>query len=267
MGRVEVGGGEVALFETGDPCGAPVLLLHGNPDSHDVWDGLADRLARKGRRCLAPDLPGFGDSALPPEWDASLESGARWVRGVLDAARVDAPVDLVVHDVGGPMGLAFATRHPSAVRRVVIGNTIFQADYHWHFWARVWRTPLLGELSFAALNYPLFRREMRRGSPRIPDAYVRSAYEKMRGPAMRRAVLRWYRATDVEAFRAWEDPWRAVAREHPTLVIWGDRDPFIPSTNAERFGAAKVTHLPDAGHWAMLEEPEAFGAAVEAHFA
>ena len=72
-----------------------------------------------------------------------------------------APIDLVVHDFGGLFGLAWAVRHPERVRRLAILNTMFFPDYRWHFWARVWRTPLLGELSLAVSTRTGLALEMR----------------------------------------------------------------------------------------------------------
>jgi pimeloyl-ACP methyl ester carboxylesterase len=69
------------------------------------------------------------------------------------AADVKQPIDLVAHDFDGPFGFAWAIRHPDAVRRIVAINTLFFSDYHWHFWAQVWRTPVLGELSMAVMTY------------------------------------------------------------------------------------------------------------------
>ena len=103
-----------------------------------------DRLQAE-RRCLAPDLPGFARSAVSPHEDLSLDGSARWVDDLVQAIALTEPVDLVVHDIGGPIGLAWAVKHPAKVRSLTIINTVFHADYKWHFWGRVWRTPLLGE--------------------------------------------------------------------------------------------------------------------------
>jgi pimeloyl-ACP methyl ester carboxylesterase len=72
---------------------------------------------------------------------------------------------------------------------------------------------------------------------------------------MKKEVLTLYRATDPSSFLDWEDKLLKVTAKKPTLVIWGDRDPYIPSRYAERFGASQVVHMPDVGHWPPVEAP------------
>ncbi|RMH22410.1 MAG: alpha/beta fold hydrolase, partial [Acidobacteria bacterium] len=219
---IDAGSMPVYLLDEG--AGPPVLFLHGNPDSAELWRGVIDRLA--GRcRCLAPDLPGFGRTPAPADFDCSLPRLAAFVEELVQALDVEAPLDLVVHDFGGPYGLAWAVEHPDRVRRLVAINTLFFADYRWHFWGRVWRTPVLGELSMLLMNRWLFARELRRGSPGLPRDHVRRAYA-LTSPAMKRMVLRLYRATDPRRFAGWEERLLELAAHRPTLVLWGERDPY-----------------------------------------
>jgi pimeloyl-ACP methyl ester carboxylesterase len=255
----EVLGVDVRVAETG--AGAPMLLLHGNPDAGEVWEPVVSRLATR-RRFLMPDLPGYGGSRAPRDFDCALPNQARFVDELLDALGVSERVDLVVHDVGGSFGLSWAATHPERLRSLTILNTNFFPDYRWHFWARVWRTPLLGELTMGVANWPLFSNEMRRGSPRIPTEYVRRAYQRFT-PETRRMVLRWYRAMDPEALIGWDQRLLAVTARLPTQVIWGDRDPYLPASTAERFGG-QVHRFPDCGHWTQLEAPERVAAQIDA---
>jgi pimeloyl-ACP methyl ester carboxylesterase len=245
--------GTTHVAETG--AGPPIVLLHGNPDTHEVWGSTVARLGTF--RCIAPDLPGFGESA--PGEGYTLEHQGTWVRGIVDALALQR-FHLVCHDIGGVYGLAFACEHADRLASLTICNTVFSPDYKWHFWARVWRTRWLGELSWKLLNRTLFVREMRRGSPRIPRAYAEQAYARVT-PTMLAEVLRWYRAMTPTEWSGWDDRLRAVTARVPTQVIWGDLDPFIPKRMAERFGGV-VHHDPDCGHWTMLEEPERFASRI-----
>jgi pimeloyl-ACP methyl ester carboxylesterase len=245
--------GDAAIHVTEWGAGAPVLLLHGNPDSGIMWEGIAKRLARH-HRCIAPDLPGFGHSEVPTHFQPSLDGMAQFLEQFLEAAAVERPVDLVAHDFGGPFAFAWAARHPDAVRRMVVINTLFFSDYRWHFWARVWRTPILGELSMLAVNRPMFARELRRGSKAISDDHIDRTIALMT-PRMKKEVLRLYRAADPANFKPWEEGLLALIRAKPTLVIWGDKDPYVSSRFAERFNARKVVHLAHTGHWAPVEAP------------
>jgi haloalkane dehalogenase len=101
---------EAAAAQPSD--GAAVVCLHGWPQSSYMWRHLLVALASAGRRALAPDLPGFGDSAPDPPgtWERHVEATERFRRKIgLDR------VVLVVHDTGGAIGLRWAGDHPDAV--------------------------------------------------------------------------------------------------------------------------------------------------------
>jgi pimeloyl-ACP methyl ester carboxylesterase len=104
------------------------------------------------------------------------------------------------------------------------------------------------------MNRPMFAQELRRGSKGISDAHIDRTWALIT-PRMKKEVLRLYRATDSVNFQPWERAFLQLVRAKPTLVIWGDKDPYIPSRFADRFNAQKVVHLAQAGHWAPVEAP------------
>jgi pimeloyl-ACP methyl ester carboxylesterase len=260
---VLVDGAAIAVNEWGE--GPPILFVHGNPDSGVMWEGIAKQLATH-RRCVAFDLPGFGRSQVPADYRRTLDGMAEFVEHFLRAAKITPPLDIVAHDFGGPFAFAWATKHPAALRRLVAVNTAFFSDYRWHFWARVWRTPVLGEIAMATMNRTMFARGLRRASPRLPVDHVERTFSLMTW-RMRMEVLRLYRQADFENLKNWEPDFLALATVKPTLVIWGDRDPFIATRFAERFNARRVVHLPDIGHWPPVEAPAACADAIARFFA
>ena len=205
--------------------------------------------------CLAPDLPGFGDSVVTGDFDCSLESMAAFVDQVVVATGVETPLNLAVHDFGGPYGLSWAIRHPQKVRRIMIMNSLYFSDYRWHFWARIWRTPIAGELSMLLMNRWIFAWELRRGSRRLGAEHIRETYARLHSP-MKRMVLQLYRATDPECFRGWEENLHALAERVPMRVLWGAHDPYITAPWARRFGTSDVRVFDDCGHWLPAESPD-----------
>ena len=246
-----IGGAEIHVRETG--AGQPVLFLHGNPDSGYMWSGVIERMGG-GFRCIAPDLPAFGRSGVPTTFDPSLDGMANFLEEIGAAVGISAPVDLVGHDFGGIFGLAWAIRNPARVRRLVLTNTQFFPDYRWHILARIWRTPVLGELSMATMNRAAFGLLMRRGSPSLSEAHLRETYAWVT-PCMKRMVLRLYRATDPANFVAWQTGFDRLMRGVPSCVLWGDRDPYIEPRFADRFGAREVHHFAEYGHFLPVEAP------------
>ena len=247
------------VVQTGS--GPDVVLLHGNPDTHAVWGPVVERLA-VGHHCITPDLPGFGKSRAPDDFDCSLASQGAWVAGLLDQLGLER-VHLVVHDVGGSYGLAFASENAHRLRSLTIFNTNFFPDYRWHFWARVWRTRVLGEIAMAIANRPLFVRELKRGSPNMTTEYARAAYAEF-GRDAKRMALRWYRAMDPEVHVGWDEKLLAATAHTPVQVLWGDRDPFMLPATADRYGTDSVQHFADCGHWLMIEDPDASASAIAA---
>lgn len=243
----------ITLIDQGS--GSPTLLLHGIFDSADTWGGVVEQL--RGRyRLLVPDLPGFGRSGAPANYDASLPHLAQFIDNLLAAAGITEPINLVGYDIGATYGLAWAVTHPEKVRRLAILNANFFSDYEWHPWAKLWRIPVLGELVLGMVNEPTYARSMRQSGPGVSPEQAKAA-ARMVTPAAKRMALRHYRALDSANFRGWEERLRELTARVPTLVCWGDRDPFISPAFAERFGAREVHHFADYGHWLPLEATEA----------
>jgi pimeloyl-ACP methyl ester carboxylesterase len=252
----------ITLIDQGN--GTPTLLLHGLFDSADTWGGVVERL--RGRyRLLVPDLPGFGHSGAPADYDTSLPHLAQFIDNLLAAAGINEPINLVGYDIGATYGLAWAVTHPEKVRRLAIMNGNFFSDYEWHPWAKLWRIRVLGELVMAAVTETAYAQSMPKSGPGISAEQARAA-AKLVTPAAKRMALRHYRALDAAKFRGWEDRLRELTAQVPTMVCWGDRDPFIGPAFAERFGAQEVHHFADYGHWLPLEAPEALSNYLDAFF-
>ncbi len=242
----------IYLVDQGD--GPPTLLLHGIFDSADTWAGVTERL-RGSFRVLAPDLPGFGRSGAPADFDASLPHLAQFVDNLLTAIGIAEPINLVGYDIGATYGLAWAVTHPAKVRSLVIMNSNFFSDYDWHPWAKLWRTPVLGDIVMAGVTQTAYARQMPRTAPHISPEQAQAA-ARLVTPAAKRMALRHYRALDSANFRGWEERLLELTAKVPTLVAWGDQDPFVSAAWAERFGAQEVHHFAEYSHWLPLEAPE-----------
>ena len=253
--EVEIKG--ISYFYKTKGEGDIVLLLHGNPDSADLWDDLMPLLADQ-YRCIAPDLPGFGRSGIAKSFEASLENTAEWVSDFLHALEITEKVCIILHDVGGFFGIPFAIQYPERVWSLTITNTVFFPEYKWHFWARVWRTPILGELSTLWTPKHFFKQELRRGGPGLSEEFLEKTYQHL-SPKMQKTVLKLYRAFDLEVFEAWQADYTKMTQTIPLLVVWGDLDKYIPLHFgfAEKFAQGNsVHHLENCGHWVPAEKPE-----------
>lgn len=252
------------IFVRDEGQGPPVLLLHGNPDSSDLWHAVIAGL-RDDYRCLAPDLPGFGRSDIPPGFDFSLASMAAFIDDLLSQLNIQQPLRLVVHDFGGPYGLAWAIDQANRdqanrvqtnrVSHIAVINSLFSQRLRWHFWARIWRTPGLGEISMLLMNRWLFAWEIRRGSGgRLNREHIDQAYTRVDRRA-KRMVLKLYRATDPECFVSWEGRLPALAQNTHIRVLWGRQDPYLSLGLAHTFATDDVHFFDRTGHWPPVEAP------------
>jgi pimeloyl-ACP methyl ester carboxylesterase len=242
----------------GGPEDSPeaVVFVHGNPGTGHDWDDLLPRVSAFAR-VLAPDMPGFGDADKPRDFPYTVDGYARHLGGLLDQLGVRR-AHLVLHDFGGPWGLAWALAHPDAFASLTLINIGVLIGYRWHRYARIWRTPVVGELFQATGNRSAFRKLIGRENPRLPLEAVDRVYDQGRGWPTKRAVLRLYRATPADFGAPMAPRFREL--DPPTLVVWGTADAYLPVEQAERqrqvFPRARVELLEGHGHWVFWEDPE-----------
>lgn len=234
------------------------VFVHGVPGSGADFEPLLAAAGQLGR-AVAWDAPGFGKADKPDGFDHSVVGHAAFVGRALEELGIER-AHLVLHDFGGPWGLAWAIENPERLASVTLICTGVPIDYRWHRWARLWRTPLAGELAMATATRAGMGASLRGSGPRpLPGPLLDRMFEDLDGRT-RRAILRLYRSADHISDEAPRlvDALRPL--DYPALVIWGERDPYLPAALAERqrqpFPAAKVHVLEDSGHWPFVDRSE-----------
>lgn len=230
----------------------PVVYLHGVPTDADDWLPF---LALTGG--IAPDLPGFGRSDKPPHFDYSIGGYARALAELVDHAGLDR-FSLVMHDWGA-VGLALAQAMPQRVERLVAIDCVpFLRGYRWHRFARIWRTPLGGELAMGFTTKWALRRLGRwRGEDEPPPQELIDRVWSRFDHGTQRAILKLYRSAPPLVLEAAGTHLERI--ESPALVAWGSEDPYVPASFAAAYGerlGARVELLEGAGHWPWLDRPE-----------
>ena len=119
----------------------------------------------------------------------------------------------------------------------------------------------------AMVTLPLQEKTMRQNAPLVSPEYVREAYAlSLAKPETRRMMLKLYRSINPSDFSGKEVHLQKLIARVPTLVLWGDKDPFIASSFADRYGKAQVEHFPENGHWLAVEAPEVVASRLNAFF-
>lgn len=241
--------------DSGADSAPPLLCIHGFPESSYMWNRLLVAAAESGRRAIAPDLPGFGDSAAvpPTTWERLVESVEAFV------AELDLdPVVLVVHDWGGLIGLRWACEHPVRVDSMVISNTGFFPDGKWHGMAEGLRTKGTGEQMLEAMDRDGFGALLASLSDGFEEAAIDHYWSSLGTPEGRQAVLDMYRSGDFEKLAPYEG--RLAAIGAPALLLWGEDDPFAPLAGAHRLAkevpGSRVHVVAGARHFVHADAPE-----------
>jgi pimeloyl-ACP methyl ester carboxylesterase len=240
-----------------------VVFVHGNPGSCEDWADLARR-TEPFARVLAVTMPGFGQADKPAGFDYTVDGYARHLDALLAVAGVER-AHLVLHDFGGPWGLAWGVAHPERLASLTLVNTGAFLRYRWHRLARIWQTPVLGELFQATTTRRGFEFVLKHDNPKLPQRHVDEMWANT-DAGTKRAILRLYRATrDPSGMAALMAPvWRRL--DPPCCVVWGETDAYIPVEQAERqrevFPSAEVHVLPGLGHWCYFEDPDAVAGLV-----
>lgn len=237
-----------------DELAEPVLCVHGWPQSSYMWRNLLPAIAAEGRRAVALDMPGFGDSPadLPGTWDVQVETLERF-RSVVGLERSV----LAVHDTGGAVGLRWACDHPEAVAGLVITNTGFFPDYEWHELAAAMRTEGQGETLVASLSRDGFATLLGAAyDGGLDDEAVDEYWKAFATEANRRAMLDLYRSFDLDEFAPMQEQLAGIGV--PVLVLWGELDDYLPRDYATRFAqlpGAQLVTLP-ARHFLFEDQPD-----------
>jgi pimeloyl-ACP methyl ester carboxylesterase len=219
------------VLDAGPRDGQPVVCVHGVPTSSYLYRKVVAALAQRGLRGIAVDLPGLGLAERPVEADYSWSGLGRWLSSALDALGLDG-IHLVVHDIGGPIGLELAAAEPGRIRSLTVLNTFVAVA--------TFRRPWFME----PLAHPSIRSAWL-GSLRLPGAFVAlaryfgvsrhvpaaelSCYVPLLfgddGGAAFLKIMRGFERT-AAAQRRYAGALRDTA--YPVQIVWGVRDPTLP---------------------------------------
>ena len=251
------------LHYVDDGSGEPLVFVHGTPTWSFLWRHLLVAL-RDRYRVVAPDHLGYGLSDKPAAADLTPAAHARRFAELLQHLDLQE-VTLVVHDFGGPIGLAWALRHPERVKRVVLFNTWLwsnEGDRNVGTVSRLLGGPL-GRFLYRRLNFsPRMLLPSAFGDrDRLSAAVHRHYLGPFPTPATREAP--WVLARELMGSNHWyEGLWakRALLRELPVLIIWGMRDRLMPPRHLLRWQGelphARVVRIAESGHFPQEEAPD-----------
>jgi pimeloyl-ACP methyl ester carboxylesterase len=272
------GGSALFYYDTG-PAGdvnvPAVLLVHGLGDEADTWQSVLPILGRE-RRVIAPDLPGFGRSPLPPRRFLGPVALSRTLAALLERLGL-ADVVCVGSSLGGLLVQLLALQSPRLVRALVLvdGGLLPPAPLPWALLMMM--LPVIGERRYHSLasrpdaayatlapyyasldSLPAAQREFLRA--RVAERVSSSTQQKAYLATLRRFVM-WTALRQQAAAR------RARALNVPTLYLWGSDDRIMPASLGRAASGlqpgSKSVQIDGAGHLPHQERPAEFLSAVD----
>ncbi len=252
------------LFYLDEGKGDVVFCIHGVPTSSFLYRKVVSQIARQGLRGVALDLPGLGLSDRPENFSYRFSNFATICQLFLDHLAIQS-YHLVIHDIGAPIGLALAARHPERVKSITVLNAMLDIE---HFQKplpmRPFELPVFGEAELLTLNHTTWKLMMKyagvENTNHVPDeeinAYIDLLKREDNGKAFLK-IMRNFEQTPEFNRQCYSAIHNAT---YPIQLIWGAHDPFLDfDTYGQQFLEAAPraqVYKVNSRHFLQEEYPE-----------
>jgi pimeloyl-ACP methyl ester carboxylesterase len=257
--------GDIAIHYVEAGSGPLIVLLHGFPEFWYSWRNQIPALAAAGFHVVAVDLRGYNTSSKPNEIAAyRLPALAKDIAGLITQTG-EGPCILAGHDWGGAVAWLTAMLYPALVSRLIILNSPHPVAYlremrrsarqKWRAkYQLFFQPPWIPEFLMRRFHYAVLRRSLARLGSFTNDEIERYV-ESWSQPGALTGLANYYRAMRQRSGM------RGLMRriDIPTLMIWGDLDPFFTPETLRDFGEyvpdLRIEHIADAGHFVQTDAP------------
>jgi len=263
----EVNGLDVFYREAGRSDAPAILLLHGFPTSSHMFRNLIPTLAKE-YHVVAPDYPGFGQSAMPPRDGFAYTFDA--LSDVIEkfADRIGLTrFAMYMQDYGAPVGYRLAERHPDRVTALVVQNgNAYDEGIANDFWIPIkayWKDPtnkekrdaLRGFLQLEATKWQ-YTHGVKNVESISPDGWTHDQYllDRKGNDEIQLDLFLSY-GSNPPLYPRWQEYFRT--HQPAVLIVWGKNDQIFPAAGAETYKRDLKTleyNLLDTGHSALEEE-------------
>ena len=243
MEKINVNGIQIAYERHGK--GTPLVLLHGYPLDHHLWDDVVP-LLKETFDLIIPDLRGFGESTTVAT-PYGMNDFASDIAGLLDQLGIQKTA-LAGHSMGGYVALAFAERYPERLNGLALVSSQVLADPPDRKEARYKTAAEVAEKGISGVVETMTSKFT---SDPHWQAFARESMEKQQPAAYIGALKAMADRADSSGLLA--------TIKYPVVVIHGDADALIPVDRAREVRAARpestLVEISGAGHMPMCEAP------------
>lgn len=249
---IEINGLKIHYDETGNPDGAPVMVLHGWGCDHTTVRSIA-AILEEGMRVVNVDLPGHGKSEEPDEvW--GVEEYTRCVEELADILGMPAPA-LVGHSFGGRISILMSSRRP--VKKVMLVDAAGvkpKRPLKWYF--KVYAFKMMKRILLLVYG-------KEKGTKKIEEARNRKGSADYRNASpMMKSILS--KCVNEDLTHVMPDI------KASTLLVWGENDTATPLGDAKTMERlipdAGLVAFPGCGHYSFLDNPGGFKAVAREFF-
>lgn len=252
-----------------------MVMVHGFPDNHHIYDDLAPILSQRGQRVVTFDFLGFGDSEKPSSFQYSFDQQLSDLAAVADGLNLGTFIP-VAHDAGGPAVINYARLHPERISSIVLLNTYYSqtATLKLPELIALNADPNFKKLAIAMMSdqnqrHWIFNFQanlfLEQATPEIKQKFKSTLLPLINEnfdskPGAGAAFI----AMTSDLYHNVEENTKAVPElrkiEAPVNVVWGGGDPYlnvgVAQDLAKEFKHSEIHVLP-LGHWPQIDDPKA----------
>lgn len=249
----------IAYYDEGE--GDPIFMLHGFPDSADVWRKMIPVFISNGYRVIAPDMRGFGESDIPEKKeDSAISFILKDILELKGKLGIQQPAKLIAHDWGANIGWMLASFYPKEFDSYVaisVGHPYaYELDGGFEQKKKGWYTMAflfegMAEKLFSQNDWAGFR-VFTQNHSELAEHWLPDLKRKGRFTA----ALNLYRANLEPTEKNLEIPSTPLN----VLGFYGRKDLYLSEsqmTESKKYIDGRFDYVPvEGGHWLPIDEPE-----------
>lgn len=268
----EINGNYLSVLECGNPSNPAIVFLHGIPASAELWRSIMLALSGKGFYCLAPDLPGYGETVLIKDESYTLTKSSELIAEFLKHKKLEN-IKLVCHDIGGGIGQILVTKHEDLFQKLILSNCVTGKSWPIKSVQKMIKASKLGLFYWLAI-FGKFKRD------KLYNALSKSFFrDKLSENDFDRIFYdgKFHKSERIKKFQRMlkvlhnshtsENMSSLTKVKIPVDLIWAMNDKFQPWEKSGQEIKSRITHseffpIQNCGHFLQIDATEEYASLI-----